>query len=126
MSNLGWYQKMTSVAKKVGGPKNLFGIVLAVGATVGIVVENAVRKGVKAISNNYNDKNIQQQNEIKYRTFTIVSDGTDKQGLRFYAGEIIRVLESDGDSILIEKVDDINNPYFVSADFLRSISDFKK
>lgn len=24
MSNLGWYQVMTTVAKKVGGPKNLF------------------------------------------------------------------------------------------------------
>ena len=39
-------------------------------------------------------------------------------------GDAYRILESDGESVLIEKIGDTNNPYFVSADFLRSVSDF--
>ena len=35
MGNLGWYQLMTTVAKKVGGPKRLFALVLGGGAILG-------------------------------------------------------------------------------------------
>ena len=34
MSNLGWYQTMTTVAKKVGGPLPLAGLIVAAGAVV--------------------------------------------------------------------------------------------
>ena len=36
-----------------------------------------------------------------------------------------KVLERDGDAALIEIMNDENNPYFISAKFLSSISDYK-
>lgn len=36
MSNLGWYQKLTTAAKAVGGPKKLLGLILASGAAAGV------------------------------------------------------------------------------------------
>ena len=33
--------------------------------------------------------------------------------------------KSDKDAILIEKIGDNNNPYFVSAELLKNISDFE-
>ena len=35
MSNLGWYQILTSMAKKVGGPKQLVGMILGGGVLLG-------------------------------------------------------------------------------------------
>ena len=35
MSNLGWYQVMTTAAKKVGGPLKLAGLVLGSGIVIG-------------------------------------------------------------------------------------------
>ena len=47
MSNLGWYQWITTASKKVGGPLNLLAIIgggcLAVGGTVGSVITNKYR-----------------------------------------------------------------------------------
>ena len=45
MSNLGWYQVITTWSKKVGGPLNLLGIVAGVGAIGGV----AGTKGVEAL-----------------------------------------------------------------------------
>ena len=56
--------------------------------------------------------------------FTVTSDSVDNQGLKFCVGDRFVVLESDKDAILIEKIGDSHNPYFVSAEFLHSISDF--
>ena len=47
------------------------------------------------------------------------------EGLEFKIGDQFRVLESDKDAILIEKIGDNNNPYFVSAELLKNISDFE-
>ena len=35
------------------------------------------------------------------------------------------MLETDKDAILIEKIDDDNNPYFVSEELLTNISNYK-
>jgi hypothetical protein len=48
----------------------------------------------------------------------------DSDGLVFKVGDKYRILDRDGDSILIEKFGDDNNPYFVSAEFLKKISEF--
>ena len=40
-------------------------------------------------------------------------------------GDKFKVLESDGDAVLIEKIGDLTNPYFVSAELLKDISDYK-
>lgn len=117
MSNLGWYQIMTTVAKKVGGPVNLFLLTLGAGGALYKGSEVVVKKAYKTIKN-LNDKT----SEVKqYKVSTRGESGKD---LVLDSGDTYRVLASDGDSVLIEKIGDSNNPYFASADFLRSVSDF--
>jgi len=58
MSNLGWYQKLTTAAKAVGGPKRLFGLILAGGATIGVGGTLLTQKIVKAVKNKFNKKDI--------------------------------------------------------------------
>ncbi|MEP6296773.1 MAG: hypothetical protein ABJ382_05560, partial [Ilumatobacter sp.] len=55
--------------------------------------------------------------------FQVTSDG-DGDGLRDRVGDQYRVLECDGDAILIEVLGDPDNPYVPSRQFLRSVSDY--
>ena len=123
MSNLGFYQTLTTWSKKVGGPVKFVGIV-AVGGYIAIRFgEAGIKKGVKTIKNKIIKKdNICANVGLVYE---VIADGKDSNGLVFRVGDKYKVLECDGDSILIEKMGDANNPYFVSRDFLASISDFR-
>ena len=124
MSNLGKYQTMTTVAKIFGGPVKFIGAVFGAGALIGIpsgiVIKGFVEKGVDFVR-----KKRLEKEAINGITYTVTSEGTDKQGLHFMVGDDFKVLEADGNAILIEKIGDENNPYVVSADFLSSISAFK-
>lgn len=117
MSNLGWYQVMTTVAKKVGGPRNLFLLTLGAGGALYKCGEIAVKKTYKAVRT-FNEKT----DTIK--VYKVTSDGKSGKDLVLNIGDTYRILESDGESMLIEKIGDSNNPYFVSADFLQSVSDY--
>lgn len=115
MSNLGPYQTMTTWSKKVGGPYNLVAIIALGGYGLGKLGELGV-KGLKKLKNN-----IAESKAI----YSINSKGITNEGLLLNVGDKFRVLESDKDAVLIEKIGDRNNPYFVSADLLRSISNYK-
>lgn len=110
MSNLGSYQIMTTLAKKFGSPLILAGVTALGGYVVLRSVEAIVTKGVKNIK--------------KSTIYEVTSDGEDKNGFQLHTGDKYRVLESDGDAVLVEKIGDTNNPYFVSSDFLSSISNY--
>ena len=112
MSNLGWYQWITTASKKVGGPLNLLAIIggscLAVGGTVGSVITNKYRD-LKTLG-----------------TYSVKKDAEIKKiKLVLKTGDQIAILAADDDSILIVKNGDKDNPYFVSADFLMGCSDYK-
>ena len=66
-----------------------------------------------------------KQKESAEILYTAKQDAEDEQGLRFSKGDKFRVLESDADSILIEKIGDRRNSNYVSRDFLKCMSDFK-
>ena len=117
MSNLGWYQVMTTAAKKVGGPQNLFLLTLSAGGVLYKVSEVAIKQVVKKV------KNLNKKPEA-IKTYTATANGKGSKDLILNIGDTYRILETDGESVLIEKIGDSNNPYFVSADFLRSVSDF--
>lgn len=120
MSNLGLYQTMTKVAKKFGGPLGL-AVTTAVGGYVVIRIgEAGTKKIVKTVKNYIRDKKV-----INSEYITVSKDGKSNEGLIFSMGDKYRALEKDGDAVLIEKKNDSNNPYFVSAEFLKSISDYK-
>jgi hypothetical protein len=122
MSNLGDYQKITTVSKAVGGPRNLVLLLLLAGATGGKLVDVGIKEGKKFILSKCEKKiKRKEDSEILY---TVKKDVEDEQGIRFSIGDKFRVLESDADSILIEKIGDRRNPYYVSRDFLKLMSDF--
>lgn len=121
MSNLGWYQVMTTIAKKVGGPKQLFALVVTASFTFGGTVTAGVIAIKEKISTQVDKKKNAATAEKKY---TVKVESQSKEGLLFKAGDTFRILETDGDAGLIEIIGDENNPYFVSLGFLQSISDY--
>lgn len=122
MSNLGAYQWLTTTAKKVGGPKNLALIIAGTGAVVYKGSEVAVKKAVKKIKKRTSKHALSEMTDTNI--YTVSVDGMSNEGLELKAGAQFRVLETDKDAVLIELIGDDNNPYFVSAELLRSISSY--
>ncbi len=118
MSNLGAYQIMTTLAKKVHGPVALGAIFFVGGYAVIRTAEGGIRTVAKKSSAN------KIANKYKNKTFTVTKSETDKQGLSFKSGDKFKVLETDGDAILVELLGNDNNPYFVASSFLHDVSDF--
>lgn len=117
MSNLGLYQLMTTIAKKIGGPIPLLAGVAALGWGAGRLGE----AGGKMIHRKLKERGAPWVK--KDVVFKVTTDGEDGD-LQLHAGDEFRVLECDGDAILIEVLGDDDNPYFVSAEFLATISGF--
>ena len=124
MSNLGAYQWITSASKKVGGPVNLLLLVGAAGAVIGKLGEIGVKKGVEAIKSHLTSK--KKADNSTERIYSVTADGKNNEGVSFVVGDHYRRLVRDNDSVLIEKIGDNNNPYVVSADFLKTISNFQE
>lgn len=122
MNNLGVYLWMTATSKKVGGPINFLLLIASGGAVLYKGGEIAIKQGVKAVKKNRTAK--QLKSASKESCYAVTSAGESNEGLKFCIGDQYRVLEADGDSVLIEKIGDANNPYFVSAELLRTISDY--
>lgn len=122
MGNLGWYQLMTSSAKRVGGPKTFMGLLITGGFALGLVAY----VGGTAISNRIQQrKNQKKKTEAAAIIYTVNVEGKSNEGLLFKQGDQFKILEKDGDAGLITKLGDYNNPYFVSLRFLSSISNYE-
>lgn len=119
MSNLGLYQTMTTAAKKVGGPVNFLLLVGTAGYGVFRLGEAGIKKLVKTVKVHAEHKKLEESKQ-----YVVHSTGESNEGLRFNVGDTYRVLEVDKDAVLIEKIGASDNPYFVSAELLRDISDF--
>lgn len=122
MGNLGWYQIMTTMAKKVGGPLNLAAALFGGGAAFGagaVIGGSAIKDKV---AKKLEEKKNQEKTAIVY---IVTTEGQSNEGLIFKVNDRFKVLEVDGDAALIEKFGDSNNPYYVSAKFLKKISDYE-
>ena len=113
---------MVTVAKKVGGP-----LVLVVGTAVsGWAIGRGAEAGGKGIAKRV--KAARQNKAESARettvTFTVAGEADCGGGLTLQAGDEFRILSRDGDAVLIEVLEDADNPYFVSAEILMKISDF--
>jgi hypothetical protein len=109
---------MTMLAKKVGGPAALAVVTAVSGWAIGRGAE-AGAKAAKAAAKKRN-----APCSTKGQVFAVVTDGEDGKGLALRAGDQYRVMECDGEAILIEVLGGTNNPYFTSAQFLALVSDF--
>ena len=123
MSNLGAYQWLTTAAKKVGGPKNLVLIIAGTGAAVYKGSEIVVKKTVKEIKKKIRIHQLTEMADTK--VYSVTAEGISNEGLVFKIGDQFRVLETDKDAVMIEKIDDDGNPYFVSEELLTNISNYK-
>lgn len=123
MSNLGSYQKMTVLAKKVGSPERLALLIGAIGSVITLAITAFVRCIIEKIVKVIRAKH--QSSESASLLYCVNENTVDDQGLSFRAGDQFRVLESAGDSVMIELLGNDNNPYFVSDTFLRRISDYR-
>lgn len=122
MSNLGLYQLIPTIAKKVGGPKNLILLTMGVGYLTFRTGEAVAKKSFKkAKSIIYEKRKLCGYEEL---IFEVTSDCKDSSGLELKTGDKYKILNRDKDAILIEILGNENNPYFVSGDFLRTISNF--
>lgn len=121
MGNLGWYQLMTTVAKKVGGPKQLLALVAAGGYVIIRGVEAGGKKVIKLVKKDNKEKSTSKV----LPAYKFIIDGKDDKGLIFSSGDVFYVAARHDDVILIEKEKDDNNPYFVSIDWLMKVSSFK-
>ena len=112
---------MTTLAKKVGGPK-----VLACGlAVLGWAVGRSGEAGAKAIVNKFrNAPHTSSDYQHHGETFTVKATTELVEGLNLNEGSTFHVLEQDQDSVLITVPGDKNNPYFVSAAKLSKISNY--
>lgn len=126
MSNLGGYQVLTTLAKKVGGPGKFVALIAGGAAIAGGIavkgVEFTVKKGKQAIAKRKEKKN-DSANGID-KIYTVERDAESNEGLQFKIGDSFRDLEYDGDAVLIELIGNDNNPYFVSDKLLEEISEY--
>lgn len=122
MGNLGAYQVMTTLAKRVGGPKVL-GLLTALGGYgVFRLGEAAIKKIVHVISEAKKGKQSSLSGVIVY---SISGSYSDSHGLVLNAGDSLHVLDKvDEDVLLVEKLGDEHNPYCMSPSCLAAISDY--
>lgn len=121
MGNLGWYQLITMLSKKVHGPKNLLAIVFGGGVLVGGGAFYGINEYTKA------RKRIQADLDSsirKAKVYSVNKAGISNEGLQFNKGDQFKVLDTTEEIALIEKIGDEHNPYFVSLSFIRDISDY--
>lgn len=117
MSNLGWYQIMTTAAKKVGGPKALCGIV-AVG---GYGLFRALEAGVKAIVTKKKDSS----EDLTSHVYEFTDDVFNPVSISFYKGEKYVILDTVDDGFLISLTNGRCNPYVVSKETLVKHSTYR-
>ncbi|BDA65738.1 hypothetical protein [Actinomyces capricornis] len=122
MGNLGNYQTMVTFAKQVGGPLALAAVTAVSGWAVGRGAEAGGKAVWRRVRPHDQRRGVEPQEYPK--RLTITSDADCGAGLTLHAGDEIRVLERDSDALLVEIIGNNNNPHVVSAEALRSVSNF--
>ena len=117
MGNLGMYQMITTVSKKVGGPVYFLLMVAAGGYVTGRSVEWTGKSIFKALAEEEKD------NRIHTVKSSYVIAGNEEKYCELGPGDQYKILARDGDAVLIEKIGDQNNPYYVSKSFLENITE---
>lgn len=123
VGNLGNYQRMVQLAKATNGPVALGIYVLAGGFLVGAAVGPTIKKGANKAYQSAKLK-VRASRSAKLGTYIVVTEANAGMGLRLRVGDEFRVLEQDGDAVLVEVCGNAENPHVVSAKLLEEISDF--
>lgn len=120
MGNLGLYQLMTTLSKKVGGPGKLLLLVALGGYTVVRSVEASGKKVYTLVK----DKRKLKSKKNNPKIFVFIKNGMGENDLSFSEGDRFFILATHDVAVLIEIENDDNNPYFVTDEWLREVSDY--
>lgn len=127
MSNLGGYQTIVEWSKKLGGPGKLVVTLLTAGVVGGVVIVKGggtiVKKGKQAAAIHKEKKKMESAKAAVI--YTVNTAKKSNEGLELKGGDQFRVLAVDDNAVMIELMGNDNNPYFVDAKLLRSISDYE-
>lgn len=125
VGNLGDYQRIVELIKKVGGPTaaKAYAAVVAAGL---MAAGGFAHKGYQAAAPGVKDwwASRQQGHDVPGVSYVVTTAAIDDQGLVLDVGDEFRVLTSDRDAVMIEVLGRDDNPWMVSARFLARISDF--
>ncbi len=114
MGNLGWYQRVVTIMKKLGGPKKSL-VLYSVGSYLVIRLGEG---GIKRVFRFIKDK-VDHKDTIK--EYIAVYNGESPEGVKLSEGDHFKILEVDGDAALIEIIGNTDNPYVVPKEFLNRI-----
>lgn len=133
MSNLGGYQVITTLIKRVGGPENALKLAAAAGGLLlvaGGAAHAGVQKATPALKNKAGQLferwrgRVGATDQLAGSIYAVTAAAESDQGVSFNVGDTFRVLERDADAVLIELIGNDDNPWVISADLLVEISDF--
>lgn len=120
MSNLGGYQAIVVLVKKLGGPGQAAAIVIGGAASAGALALAGAQKIAAKVRER---READDGSHLPH--FTVTVNASTKDGLEMVVGNQFRVLERDGDAVLIEILGQGDNPHVASAEFLKSVSNFQ-
>lgn len=122
MSNLGGYKTATTVMKALGGPKAAAAIIGSSLLLLGGGLYAGVEKLVKTVGPKI--KKRAAPCPARDQVFTVTADGDASGGLSLRASEDYRVIECDGDAVIVEVLGRDDNPHAVSGAFLSTVSGY--
>lgn len=129
IGNLGAYQVMTMLAKKVGGPIGLLLLTLGAGGISGGVVAYSGRDKIEGFFTNIKQKTRlgarKDTLEVQEYKYECTSDSKISKELTLKCGDRFAVLWTDEDKALLCVKGAPKNPYFVSRASLEKVSDFR-
>lgn len=120
--NLGFYQTFTTAAGKFGGPVKLLGTIVGGALVIGGVAGAGIKTGYDKLQ----DSRAKRAAALADAPiFTATSEGSAGGGLTLHVGDRFRVAARDGESILIDMLGENGGQFYVSAEFLQAVSDFR-
>lgn len=137
VGNLGGYQIITTLVKRLGGPtkavvKAVIGLAFSVagGGAIGYAVgeKHGEKKAIEAMKPQTGAIGSPAASEGQARIangseYLVSRAATSSDGTAFSPGDRLRVMDSDGDAVMVERVGDDNSPYWVSRAFLLSVAE---
>ncbi len=125
MGNLGGYETVTKFIKKIGGPKVFVGL-LATGAAVSFGFGAALRPKIEKVKGKILKKKASEKGFNKEEPYRFTCDYELLKGPNVSEGDGFVVLEVLDDVAIIACENDLDTPFVIGIDELKSISNFGK
>lgn len=120
-SNLGMYKVMTTLAKKVGGPVPLAIGTMVVGYAGGKAAEYVTGKVISRVKRSQEAAETIDSEAI----YTVSVNSRFEDEVSFTEGDCFRIVAKDEDALIIEIIGAERNPYLVSEEWLKAVSNYE-